>query len=105
MTKIDDPDADDSARRRETAPSASSFAPVEPDRIRQCERLFGLGVLTTGLIHELNNPLNAILMNAELGLLRLQKSVEPAELVGILQKIASCKFSSDPLIRNHNLWC
>jgi hypothetical protein len=36
----------------------------------------------------LNNPLlNAILMNAELGLLRLQKSVEPAELVGTLQKI------------------
>jgi two-component system sensor histidine kinase HydH len=87
MMKTDDPDTDDSGHRREIAPSAPSFAPVEPDRIRQCERLFGLGVLTTGLIHELNNPLNAILMNAELGLLRLQKSVDPAELVGILQKI------------------
>ncbi len=75
-------------RSHETTSSTPSLAPLEPERIQQCERLFGLGALATGLLHELNNPLNAILMNAELGLLRLQKISDQDELMHILQKIS-----------------
>jgi len=60
---------------------------MEAERIRQLERLFAVGTLTKGIAHELNNPLNAILMNAELGLLLLKRSEDPAQLNRILQTI------------------
>lgn len=74
--------------------------PLEPERIQQCERLFSLGALAAGLIHELNNPLNAILMNAELGLLRLQKASDQDELLRILQKISQEAKRGGLLTRN-----
>jgi signal transduction histidine kinase len=85
---------------RETTSSTPSSAPLEPERIQQCERLFSLGALAAGLIHELNNPLNAILMNAELGLLRLQKASDQDELMRILQKISQEAKRGGLLTRN-----
>lgn len=52
------------------------------------ERLTALGRLLSGVVHEINNPLNAILMNAELGLLYLEQTGETDKLRAILQTIA-----------------
>jgi signal transduction histidine kinase len=43
------------------------------NQIQRAERLFSLGNLVSGVCHELNNTLNALSMNAELGLLLLSK--------------------------------
>ncbi|MEZ5582571.1 MAG: histidine kinase dimerization/phospho-acceptor domain-containing protein [Candidatus Competibacteraceae bacterium] len=57
--------------------------------LMQVERLYSLGRLTAGIVHELNNPLNAILMNAELGLLLLeQQGRNDDKLAKVLQLIA-----------------
>jgi signal transduction histidine kinase len=58
-------------------------------KLTQVEQLLSLGRLTGGIVHELNNPLNAILMNAELGLLLLEKHTRSDDqLVKVLQLIA-----------------
>jgi len=55
----------------------------------QVERFFSLGRLTGGIVHELNNPLNAILMNAELGLVLLEQQGRGDEkLANVLRVIA-----------------
>lgn len=57
--------------------------------LMQVERLLSLGRLTGGVVHELNNPLNAILMNAELGLLLLEQQDRGADkLANVLRTIA-----------------
>src|SRR5512143_1259118 len=60
---------------------------VQGDSVRQAERLFSIGTLAGGIIHELNNPLNAILINAELGLLLLEKEIDRDKLAKILRII------------------
>lgn len=56
----------------------------------ELERRYALSLLTAGIVHELTNPLNAILMNAELGLLCLQQqSATTEELTDILRTIAT----------------
>lgn len=60
---------------------------AQDDSVRQAERLFSIGALTGGIIHELNNPLNAILINAELGLLFLEKEIDRDKLAKILRII------------------
>ncbi|MEE4376454.1 MAG: HAMP domain-containing sensor histidine kinase [Candidatus Competibacteraceae bacterium] len=61
---------------------------METERIKQLEQLLAVGTLTAGTAHKLNNPLNAILMNAELGLLMLKKSDGLDKLSRILRTIA-----------------
>jgi signal transduction histidine kinase len=56
-------------------------------KLIQIERLFALGLFTNGFIHELSNPFNAILMNAELGLLYLEQSSDNAKQEKILRTI------------------
>ena len=60
---------------------------VQDNSVRQAERLFSIGTLAGGIIHELNNPLNAILINAELGLLLLEKEIDRDKLAKILRII------------------
>lgn len=57
------------------------------ESIRQAERLFSISTLAGGIIHEINNPLNAILINAELGLLFLEKESDRDKLAKILRII------------------
>lgn len=57
------------------------------DQIQRAERLFSLGNLVSGVCHELNNTLNALSMNAELGLLLLQKGVDQEKLNAIFRTI------------------
>ena len=54
----------------------------------QLERQAVLGLLVGGIVHEIANPLNAILMNAELGLLYLAQNGESDDLKDALNSIA-----------------
>ena len=63
-----------------------------PDRqhaavLKQAERLFSLGALVSGFAHEINNSLNSILMNAELGLISLERGVDVERLAQVLRRV------------------
>jgi two-component system NtrC family sensor kinase len=60
---------------------------LQSDQIRRAERLFSLGNLVSGVCHELNNTLNALSMNAELGLLLLNKGTDQDKLKAIFRTI------------------
>lgn len=60
----------------------------EHDRQR-IERLFALGMIANGLVHEITNPLNAVVMNAELGLVYLEQGIEQDALADILRTIVA----------------
>lgn len=45
---------------------------VAEDRLRRSERLASLGTLATGIAHEINNPVNTILMTAESAFLAVE---------------------------------
>lgn len=49
--------------------SAIGANTVEEERLRRSERLASLGTLAAGIAHEINNPVNTILMTAESALL------------------------------------
>ena len=49
---------------------------LESDHVEQIAHLMALGLATNGVVHDLTNPLNAIAMNAELGLAYLQQGME-----------------------------
>lgn len=55
------------------------------ERLRHKERLASLGTFATGMAHEINNPLAAILMTARHGLKIARR--DPAELESVLQEI------------------
>lgn len=57
------------------------------EQLRRTEHLAALGTLAGGIAHEINNPLNSILMNAEFGLLSLDRKCDPTVLVHVLQTI------------------
>jgi C4-dicarboxylate-specific signal transduction histidine kinase len=64
-----------------------SLLPLESDQIRHAEKLFSLGNVLSGVCHELNNTLNALSMNAELGLLLLNKGTDQDKLTAIFKTI------------------
>lgn len=60
---------------------------TEDDSSQQLERLLALGMVASGVTHEIANPLNAIMMNAELGLLYLQQNRDSENVEALLQTI------------------
>jgi signal transduction histidine kinase len=56
-------------------------------QVKRAERLVSLGAMASEIAHEINNPLNAILMNAELGLLSLNGDADSQKLERILRTI------------------
>lgn len=67
---------------------AQTHLPVlQSNQIQHAERLFSSGNLVSGVFHELNNTLNALSMNAELGLLLLQKNTDQEKLTHIFRTI------------------
>lgn len=60
---------------------------IHSNQIQRSERLFSLGNLVSGVCHELNNTLNALSMNAELGLLLLNKDNDQDKLKAIFRTI------------------
>lgn len=71
-------------------PKTNQHSPLslDPRQLSRIERLFSLGTLVPGIMHEINNPLNAVLMNAELGLLLLEQNGDRDSLTKILRTIA-----------------
>jgi PAS domain S-box-containing protein len=63
-----------------------AFAEAE-DRMHQAERLASLRTLAAGIVHEVNNPLNSILVNAELGLITLDGPENREKIGDILRTI------------------
>jgi PAS domain S-box-containing protein len=57
--------------------------------LAQATRVRSLGELTTGIAHEVNQPLSAIITNARAGLRRLEGSTPPEDLRDVLQDIVS----------------
>ncbi len=55
--------------------------------LQQAERLFSLGALVSGFAHEINNSLNSILMNAELGLISLERGIDVERLAQVLRRV------------------
>jgi signal transduction histidine kinase len=71
------------ARECRTKKPGSQHAAV----LQQAERLFSLGALVSGFTHEINNSLNSILMNAELGLIALERGVDAERLSQVLRRV------------------
>jgi len=49
---------------------------LSEESLRRLERLYALGALTAQIVHDLNNPLNSIAMNAELGTVLVRQSAQ-----------------------------
>jgi signal transduction histidine kinase len=76
------------------ADSQGTLAASEREQFRRTERLASIGVLAAGIAHELNNPLGAIMLEAETALMTAKRA-EPQPLLlssleGIRQNVERC---------------
>ena len=61
----------------------------DPDDAQHIARLVALGLAANGMVHDITNPLNAIVMHAELGLAYLQQEAGQQPIEEILRTIIS----------------
>ena len=87
-------------QQRSAAPGAGqagcpvALEPSQREQFRRTERLASIGVLAAGIAHELNNPLGAIMLEAETALMSAKRG-EPQPLLlnsldGIRQNVERC---------------
>jgi PAS domain S-box-containing protein len=70
------------------------------ERLRVAERLASLGTFAAGLAHEINNPLNSILLSAQVALALVCRSSADPEIVQTLEQIVEESRRGGRLVHN-----
>lgn len=73
---------------------------LSQERLRRSERLASLGTLATGIAHEINNPVNAILLSSEYALMVRGEPEWEAVIDGTLRDIVEQAKRCGKIVRN-----
>jgi two-component system, NtrC family, sensor kinase len=73
---------------------------VAEERLRVTERLASLGTLSAGLAHEINNPLNSVLLSAQVALTMCGAAPTDPQIVAALEQIVAEARRGGRLVHN-----